>query len=465
MIKKSIFREYDIRGIVDQELNEQSVKLIGYYLGLEVKKRTNEKPYVVIGYDARTHSPLLFEYLTSGFNKAGVKVLGIGLVATGVNYFASYQEFNGIRPNASVMITGSHNPSEYNGFKITINNKPFFADDIYKLGDEIIKNQDLKIEDHKQYEKINAKALYINYMVNEFKDLKGFDVPFAIDCGNGVANTVLCEILDKLELNYEGLYCKPDGTFPNHHPDPSVEENLKDLQEVLKGDAKFGFAYDGDADRIAFLTKKYNVKGDILALLFAKTMKNPIVVGEVKCTQVMYDLINEMGKAIMYKTGHSNLKVKLKEVNAHLAAEVSGHIFFNDRFFGFDDAVYVTFRILELLKNGMNIDKEIEKLPKTYSTEEIKVKTTEDEKFALVNKIKELLENPPATFPKIVDIIDVDGVRINFRHGWGLVRASNTTPVLVTRFESTDEKTAVEYEEEVNKLIQQAKDELSNTSN
>jgi phosphomannomutase/phosphoglucomutase len=194
-------------------------------------------------------------------------------------------------------------------------------------------------------------------------------------------------------------------------------------------------------------------------------MKDPIVVGEVKCTQVMYDIINETGKAIMYKTGHSNLKVKLKEVNAHLAAEVSGHIFFNDRFYGFDDAVYATFRILELIHNGMDIDKQIEKLPKTYSTEEIKIKTTEDEKFLLIDKIKELLKNPPKNFPKIVDIIDVDGVRINFRHGWGLVRASNTTPVLVTRFESTNEQTAKEYEEEVNKLILLAKDELSNSSN
>jgi phosphomannomutase/phosphoglucomutase len=426
MIKKSIFREYDIRGIVDEELNEQSVKLIGYYLGLEIIKKTVKTPYVVVGYDARTHSPRLFEYLTSGFNKAGVKVLGMGMVATGVNYFASYQTFNGIKPNASVMITGSHNPSEYNGFKISVNNTPFFADDIYALGDEIIKNQNIKIEDNKQFEKINAKAMYIDFMLKEFS---------------------------------------PDGTFPNHHPDPSEEKNLKDLKELLKDEALYGFAYDGDADRIAFLTKKYNVKGDILALLFAKTMKDPIVVGEVKCTQVMYDIINETGKAIMYKTGHSNLKVKLKEVNAHLAAEVSGHIFFNDRFYGFDDAVYATFRILELIHNGMDIDKQIEKLPKTYSTEEIKIKTTEDEKFLLIDKIKELLKNPPKNFPKIVDIIDVDGVRINFRHGWGLVRASNTTPVLVTRFESTNEQTAKEYEEEVNKLILLAKDELSNSSN
>ncbi len=466
MIKKSIFREYDIRGIIDKELNEKSVKLIGYFLGIEVKKRTIKNPYVVIGYDARTHSPRLFEYITSGFNKAGVKVFGMGMVATGVNYFASYQQFNKITPNASVMITGSHNPSEYNGFKISINNTPFFADDIYTLGDEIIKNQKMVIEDNKEYEVINAKAKYVEYMIKEFQHLKSMKIPFAIDCGNGVANTVLCEILDKLELEYEGLYCNPDGTFPNHHPDPSEEKNLEDLKKLLKGKAQYGFAYDGDADRIAFLTKKHNVKGDILALLFAKTMKAPIIVGEVKCTQIMYDLINQNGgQAIMYKTGHSNLKVKLKEINAHMAAEVSGHIFFNDRFYGFDDAIYATFRILELIKNGINIDKEIKALPKTYSTEEIKVKTTEDEKFLLINKIKNLLKRPPINFPKILDIIDIDGVRINFKKGWGLVRASNTTPVLVTRFEATDKKSAFEYKEEVNKLIQLAKDELNNTSN
>lgn len=465
MVKKSIFREYDIRGIVDIELHEQSVKLIGYFLGLEVKKTNEKNPYVVIGFDARTHSPVMFNYLTSGFNKAGVKVLGMDMVATGVNYFASYQEFNGIKANASVMITGSHNPSQYNGFKISINNAPFFGEDIYALGDKIIENQNLVIENNEQYEKINAKAKYVDYMVKEFAHLKGFDVPFAIDCGNGVADTVLTEILDKLELNYESLYCTPDGSFPNHHPDPSVEENLKDVKELLKGKSQYAFAYDGDADRIAFLTKKHNVKGDILALLFAKTMKNPIIVGEVKCTQVMYDVINETGTAIMYKTGHSNLKVKLKEVDADMAAEVSGHIFFNDRYYGFDDAVYATFRILELIQNGMNVDREIDALPQTFSTEEIKVETTEDEKFKLMEKIKELLQNPPADFPKIMDIIDVDGVRINFRHGWGLVRASNTTPVLVTRFESTDEKIAKEYEEKLNQLIQNAKDELSNSSN
>jgi len=461
MIKKSIFREYDIRGIVGNELNEQSIKLLGYFFGQEVVKKTVKNPFVVVGYDARTHSPELFGYLTSGLNMAGCTVLGMGMVATGVNYFASYQEFDGQTPNASVMITGSHNPSEYNGFKMTIDHFPFFGEEIYTLGDTIIKNQDLQIQTNNDFVAIDAKNLYINYMIENFSHLKGMKERFILDGGNGVADTVLTQILNKLELHFEGLYMEPDGTFPNHHPDPSEEHNLIDIKKALKGDFAYGFAYDGDADRIAFLTKKHNVKGDIMAILFASTMKNPTVIGEVKCTQVMYDTINQNGgNAIMYKTGHSNLKVKIKETNADFAAEVSGHIFFNDRYFGFDDAIYATLRLLELIKNGMDIDKEIDVLPKTYSTEEIKVKTTEEEKFPLIAKLKELLQNPPADFPTIKNIVDVDGVRVIFEKGWGLVRASNTTPVLVTRFESTDEAMAKVYEEKLNQLIVKAKESL-----
>lgn len=468
MVNKSIFREYDIRGIVGSELNKESVKLIGFFLGKKVYEKFQENSYVAIGYDARTHSPELFSYLTSGFNQAGCKVLGMGMVATGVNYFANYQNFEvegkTIQANASVMITGSHNPSNYNGFKITLDKLPFFANDIYSLGDEII-SSNVEIDDNDAYIEIDVKSIYIDYMVKEFSHLKAMPQKLIIDCGNGVADTVLTTILDKLELNYDGLYCEPDGTFPNHHPDPSDAKNLVDLISALKGDYEYGFAYDGDADRIAFLTKKHNVKGDIMALLFAKTMDNPTIIGEVKCTQIMYDIINASGTAIMYKTGHSNLKVKLKETGADLAAEVSGHIFFNDRFFGFDDAIYATFRILELIFQGMDIDAEIDALPKTYSTEEIKVETSEEEKFLLVDKLKELLKNPPLDFPKIIDIIEVDGVRVIFEKGWGLVRASNTTPILVTRFESTEELLAKEYEDKLNALIQTAKNEISSITN
>lgn len=454
---KSIFREYDIRGIYPEELNEKTVKLIGYFLGIRVKKIGG---IVAVGYDARSHSPCLCDYLTSGFNKAGCSVLNMGLVATPVNYFANYQDFDGDKPNASVMITGSHNPSEYNGFKITLDKKPFFGEDIYALGREIEANLDFEIEDNVTCKSIDAKERYVNYMIQEFKHLKNFEIPFVYDCGNGVAGTVLCDILKKLNIKAKGLFIEPDGTFPNHHPDPTVEKNLKDIKEELKNSFDFGFAYDGDADRIAFLTKKYNVKGDILAILFSKQMKNPVVIGEVKCSQVMYDTINSYGKAYMYKTGHSNLKVKIAELQADFAAEVSGHLFFNDRYFGYDDAIYATFRMLELIQNGLNIDEEIEALPKVYATEEIKVSTTEEQKFALIQRLKELLQNPPSDFPKIKEIIDVDGVRVIFDEGWGLVRASNTTPVLVTRFESINEQKVKEYEAKFNDLIAKAKESL-----
>jgi len=457
VINKSIFREYDIRGIFEKDLNEQSVKLIGYFLGQKIKGNK----VVAIGYDARSHSPILRNYLTSGLNAAGCKVLDMGLVATPVNYFTNYQEIDGFNTNASVMITGSHNPSEYNGFKITIDQSPFFGESIYQLGDEIMQNQDKEIPDNTESVVIDAKTPYINYMVYEFNHLKGLDQKIIIDCGNGVAGTVITDIFDALGLDYTGLYCEPDGTFPNHHPDPSEEKNLFDVKQALQKNGDIAFAYDGDADRIAVLTHKHNIKGDQMALLFAMKMENPTVIGEVKCSQVMYDELQHRGaKTIMYKTGHSNLKVKMKETNADLACEVSGHIFFKHRYFGYDDAIYATLRMLELIADGIDLDKEIDVLPSVYSTEEIKIDTDEEEKFLIIDKIKELLITPPSDFPMILNIIDVDGVRINFEHGWGLVRASNTTPILVTRFESTDEKTTKMYEEKVNQLIQKAKELL-----
>ena len=454
MISKSIFREYDIRGIFNKELNEQSVKLIGYYLG---QKIAGDK-VVSIGYDARSHSPVLRDYLTSGLNAAGCKVLDMGMVATPVNYYSNYIDFNGVTTDASIMITGSHNPSEYNGFKMTVDKSPFFGEAIYALGDEIIANQDKVIPDNTEKIDIDVKTPYINYMVEQFSHLKNFPQKIVIDGGNGVADTVITDIFDALKFNYTGLYLEPDGTFPNHHPDPSVEANLVDVKAALAKDGDIAFAYDGDADRIAVLTHKYNIKGDQMALLYAMKMENPTVIGEVKCSQVMYDELERRGAtAIMYKTGHSNLKVKMKETNADLACEVSGHIFFKHRYFGYDDAIYATLRMLELIHDGIDIDAEIDALPQVFSTEEIKVETTEEEKFLIIDKVKELLKNPPSDFPTILNIIDVDGVRINFEKGWGLVRASNTTPVLVTRFESTDEILAKEYETKVNALIQQAK--------
>ncbi len=451
----SIYREYDIRGIFEKELNEQSVVRIGYALASKIKGE-----YVAVGYDARSHSPILFEYLVHGLNAGGKKVLDMGLVPTPVNYFTNYQDWNGITPSASVMITGSHNPSEYNGFKVTINKAPFFGEEIYALGREC-EAMDFPLKVARDVTKIDALTRYVDFLVSEFQHLKGMPSRIVYDCGNGVAGVVTERIFGALELNTKGLFVDPDGTFPNHHPDPSDEHNLEDIKKLLATDGDIAFAYDGDADRIAVLTHKNNIKGDMMALLYAMKMDKPTVVGEVKCSQVMYDELERRGaKAIMYKTGHSNLKVKMQEVNADLACEVSGHVFFKNRYFGYDDAIYATLRMLELVHDGIDLDAELAKLPQVFSTEEIKVKTTEAEKFKIINRVKELLQTPPDSFPKIKNIIDVDGVRINFEHGWGLVRASNTTPVLVTRFESTSKEDAKLYEKAINDLIIKAKESL-----
>ncbi|WP_345993465.1 phosphomannomutase/phosphoglucomutase [Sulfurimonas sp. HSL-1716] len=451
----SIYREYDIRGIFEKELNEASVVRIGYALGKRIKGE-----YVAVGYDARSHSPILFEYLVRGLNAGGKKILDMGMVPTPVNYFANYQEWEGITPDASVMITGSHNPSEYNGFKITIDKAPFFGEDIYELGQEV-ESMDMPRETNRSVTKIDALSRYVDFMVKEFSHLRGMKERIVYDCGNGVAGIVTQRIFDGLGLNARGIYTDPDGTFPNHHPDPSVEHNLKDIKKLLKKEGDIAFAYDGDADRIAVLTHKNNIKGDMMALLYSLKIKNPVVVGEVKCSQVMYDELERRGgRAVMYKTGHSNLKVKMKEIGADLACEVSGHVFFKNRYFGYDDAIYATLRMLELVQDGIDLDAELAKLPEIFSTEEIKIETTEVQKFKIIMKVKELLKNPPKDFPHIREIINVDGVRVVFDKGWGLVRASNTTPVLVTRFESTSKKELKTYENVLNALIEKAKQDL-----
>ena len=450
----SIFREYDIRGVVDKELNEAVVRKIGYYLTKSVLRENPDARYIAVGYDARLHSERLFSWLAAGINRAGLSVLDMGLVPTPVNYFANYTEFDGRRCDASVMITGSHNPPEYNGFKITVGKAPFFGEQIYRLGEEV-KRGIVPEGDAEAVIPIDAKAQYIRYMIEQFRGLQCTGRRFVFDCGNGAAGVVLRPILEGLGIEVDYLFEEPDGNFPNHHPDPSDIRTLEDLRGRLRtGDYTLGFAYDGDADRLAVLSERYNFKGDILAIFFARHMENPLVIGEVKCSQVMYDTIRTYGRVLMYKTGHSNLKVKIRETGASLAAEVSGHLFFNDRYFGYDDAVYATLRVLELIDRGDDLDAAYEALPSVYTTEEITLETTESEKFLQIARLKEKLAAPPEGFPEIREVIDVDGVRVIFEEGWGLVRASNTTPKLVTRFEAKDRETAERYQEALLGLLE-----------
>ncbi|RAZ48255.1 phosphomannomutase/phosphoglucomutase [Campylobacter hyointestinalis] len=454
---ETIFREYDIRGIYEKDLNELSVKAIGYCLGITMKNRGVKS--VSVGFDARLSARALFGFLVSGLNRAGLEVFDIGMLPTPVGYFSV---FTGIF-DANIMITGSHNPKEYNGFKITIGVESFFGADLQKLKDSV--NEFLSsgevVKDDFRATKFDVLSRYVQFYEKEFSHLKGLKTKIICDCANGVAGIALERVIKALCLNATLLYKEPDGNFPNHHPDPSEERNLKDLKTALKGEFEIGFGFDGDADRIAVLTKKRVIKGDDLAYLYAKNMKNPRVLGEVKCSQNMYDEIDKIGKSFMGKTGHSNIKKAMRELNIDMAAEVSGHIFFKERFFGFDDAIYAMIRVLELIQKGFELDAELDKLPVLYSTDEIKVSTKDETKFKIIDELKKELNKKDNGLPDILDIIDIDGVRIKFDGGWALVRASNTTPVLVTRFEASSPEFVKLLEEKVLNLVESIKSELN----
>ncbi|MBR8466366.1 phosphomannomutase/phosphoglucomutase [Campylobacter sp. faydin G-140] len=446
-----IFREYDIRGIFEKDLNETSVKAIGVGLGrkmVELGVKT-----LSVGYDARLSASELFKFLLSGLNNVGgIKIYDIGLLPTPVGYFSVYADYF----DANIMITGSHNPKEYNGFKITIKKDSFFGVDLQILKatvNEIIVSK-MAIPDDIECEKFDILSHYVEFFVKEFKALREYKKPFVIDCANGAVGVSLMPIAQRLGLNAKILYPQPDGNFPNHHPDPSEKENLKDIFECIKsGECELGFGFDGDGDRIAVITPKHNIKGDELAYLYALNMKNPRVLGEVKCSQNMYDEIAKIGEVFMGKTGHSNIKKMMKELNVDLAAEVSGHIFFKERYFGFDDALYAMMRVLELVHKGFDLDAELDKMPPVFSTDEIKIKVSEESKFKIVEELKNSIKSGYHELPKILNIIEIDGIRIQFEEGWALVRASNTTPVIVTRFEAKNEKFLQELQSKFKNLL------------
>ncbi|MBX2078247.1 phosphomannomutase/phosphoglucomutase [Campylobacter peloridis] len=427
-----IFREYDIRGLYPSELNEKSVKAIGYALGLEMKAKGCEK--VSIGYDARYSANELFNYLISGLNKANMQVFNIGLAPTPMGYFSLF--FDEIF-DANIMITGSHNPKEYNGFKITISKESFFGADLKKLSLKVQEYLELEIKDDLRYENYDVKSLYIDFLVKHFTHLKNYKEKIIIDCANGATGVIIKPLVEKLGLNAQILFEEPDGNFPNHAPDPTELENLHALQVALKENenAKMGFAFDGDGDRLVVASKDYVFKGDELCYLFAKNIKNPRVLGEVKCSKNLFDEVAKFGFVMMGKTGHSNIKKTMKEQNIDIAAELSGHIFFKDRYFGYDDGIYAFLRTLELLVNGFDIEKLVKELPKLYASEEIKLKVSEENKFQIIEKFKEKVK--ANAFENVLDCNEIDGVRITFKDGWVLLRASNTSPYLIMRSEAS----------------------------
>lgn len=447
-INSNIFREYDIRGLVDKDLTPDVVETLGKGMGTYFRRQNRRE--VAIGRDCRLSSPAYSEALAKGLLSTGCSVVDLGIIPTPLLYFAIYYKSF----EAGVMITGSHNPPEYNGFKMMSGQETLYGEtiqEIYKLlkNDQIIKDA---VGTRRIY---NVVPEYQDYVLKNISLKKKLKV--VVDAGNGTGGVVAVPIFKKMGCEIVELYCDMDGRFPNHHPDPTLPDAMRDLiKKVRTTKADLGVAYDGDADRIGVVDDEgHLIWGDQLMIFFArdilKTNPGATIISEVKATKLLYEEIARLGgKPIMWKTGHSLIKKKIKEEKALLAGEMSGHLFFADRFFGFDDAIYSSARLLELLsRSDIKLSQMLAGLPKTYSTPEIRIYASEEVKFTIVNEVrKELAQKYP--------VIDIDGVRAIFPKGWGLVRASNTQAVLVLRFEAETEKDLAAIQAEVKGAVERA---------
>jgi phosphomannomutase/phosphoglucomutase len=431
MINPDVFREYDVRGIVDRDLNFDFVYNLGRAIGTYSIPRGVK--LMTLGMDCRHSSPEYCDAIRKGITSTGINIIDVGLCATPMLYF-SIRHFNA---DGGVMVTGSHNPPEFNGFKICVGPDTIYGQEIQELR---------KIMESNEYASGNGAFLfrdisrpYEDYLFNSVEVKEGLNI--VVDGGNGVGGIFALPLFNRFRCKVTDIYCEPDGSFPNHFPDPTILENLTELIALVKKkNADIGIAYDGDADRIGVITDQGNVLwGDELLLLFSRFIlqKTPgaAIIGEVKCSQKLYeDIEKHGGRPIMWKAGHSLIKGKMKEEKALLAGEMSGHMFFADRYFGFDDAIYASARLLEIISSsGKKISEILSDVPRTFTTPEIRVDCPDHIKFHVVEDFK-------AHFSKYYKIIDVDGARIPFGDGWGLVRSSNTQPVLVLRFEALTEE-------------------------
>ena len=456
MISKEIFRQYDIRGVVPSQFNAETAAYISNALGWQIKKKSGKiNPTVSVGRDNRLSSNEIFGGVKRGLIDAGVNVIELGVCPTPSTYFSSFM----LNIDGFVMITGSHNPPEYNGLKLGYKKNTYHSEKIFSIYKDISNNgyKDEKIKGKKSA--FNIVESYIEWIVDHFQDLRqkilklDKKVNVVIDAGNGVASNVAPKIFTALGVNVIDLFCEEDGDFPNHHPDPTVKANLQDaIEKVRESNADFAVAYDGDADRLGVLDEKGTIIwGDMLLLIYAKEIKKyydkPKIIADVKASQVLFDKLHDMNiEGIMWKTGHSLIKEKLKEENAELAGEMSGHIFFADKYFGFDDAIYSSVRFLEAYVNALEIG-EIKRcsemfsdIPAVYNTPEIRLEFPENLKFIAVDKLKDIFfQYKNDKKYNIKDIIDIDGIRVIFENGWGLLRASNTQPEIVMRFEAINE--------------------------
>ena len=447
MLNPAIFREYDIRGIADRELRDVDVELLGRAVGTYLRRHGGE--HLSLGRDCRLSSDRLRNALIRGLKASGCRVRDIGVGPTPLLYYSVFH----LKAGAGIMITGSHNPPEYNGFKIVCGASTIHGSEIQEIR-RLMEQRDF-VTGAGSEETVDVSAAYVEEVAAQFDFSRRIKV--VIDAGNGTGGPIMHRLLERLHCDATELFFEMDGHFPNHHPDPTVIENLAQLRAAVRAQgADLGIAFDGDTDRIGAVDERGEVVfGDRLMIVYAREIlsRKPgaTFIGEVKCSQSLYDDIRRRGgHPIMWRTGHSLIKAKMKESGAALAGEMSGHMFFADRYYGFDDALYAACRLMEIVaQSGQPLSAQLADLPRTFSTPEIRVDCPDDIKFEVVRRVTE-------SFRGTHEIIDVDGARVLFGEGWGLVRASNTQPVLVLRFEAATPELLDRYRQETEAVVQEA---------
>jgi phosphomannomutase/phosphoglucomutase len=443
-VPKSIFRQYDVRGLVDRELTPEFARALGRAFATVAADRLGHPPVIAVGRDNRPSGPALSLGVRQGIADAGGSAVDVGTLPTPALYFA----VSALQTDGGLQVTGSHNPPEFNGFKMVLAGDAFYGDDILGLW-EIITAERWHAGSGKETSDSSVLQRYREGIISRHRLER--PVRVVVDCGNGVGSLIAVSTLRGLGAEVTPLFCESDGSFPNHHPDPTVPENLRDLQaEVRRTGAELGIAFDGDADRIGAVDETGEIiYGDQLLVLYGRDAVRRFgpgtpVIFDVKCSEVLPAALLKAGaKPVMWKTGHSLIKAKMKELKAPLAGEMSGHMFFGGDYLGFDDALFAAARLLEIVsRQTFGLAGHLADLPRTFATPELRVECSEEEKFGLV-------ERAAAYFAARYPVNTIDGVRITFPKGWGLLRASNTQPVLVMRFEATDPESRDAYRREV----------------
>jgi phosphomannomutase / phosphoglucomutase len=443
-VPKSIFRQYDVRGLVDRELTPDFARALGRAFASVAMDHLSRAPVIAVGSDNRPSGPALSQGVRTGIVEAGGTALDVGTLPTPALYFGVFA----LGTDAGLQVTGSHNPPEFNGFKMVLGGEAFHGEDILGLW-EIIMAERWRSGQGKETADSSVLQRYREAIISRHRLQR--PVRVVVDCGNGVGSLIAVSTLRGLGVEVTPLFCESDGSFPNHHPDPTVPENLRDLQaEVRRTGAELGIAFDGDADRIGAVDETGEIiYGDQLLVIFGRDAVRRFgpgtpVIFDVKCSEVLPQALTAAGaQPVMWKTGHSLIKSKMKELKAPLAGEMSGHMFFGGDYLGFDDALFAAARLLEIVsRQPFGLAPLLADLPRTFATPELRVDTAEEEKF-------ELVERAAIHFAALYPVNTIDGVRITFPKGWGLLRASNTQPVLVMRFEATDPEARDAYRTEV----------------